>query len=178
MIRMLAKGRMLTTYETGPQFQTSFQSDMPLPYVTNLNLDDELALSPRFDVVPISFSERSGGSPPSRSELQGSIQDGNRSMDLPLPYIPNLNSDVELALFPRFDIVPFTFSERSEGSPPPRSDFQGSIQEKDRSLDLPPKAPPDNNRSGGSFSIVRYLLRYLLCWPWRVLRRLWARFQT
>lgn len=78
-IRMLAKSRFLTTYETGPQYQSPISLRMPTPYVQTAAIDrDARMMSPMSDR---SFaSDRSTCSPvpqPAFLGLNKSITDGH-----------------------------------------------------------------------------------------------------
>lgn len=126
MIRMLAKGRILTTYEAGTQLPRSMPIQLPAPYVHTQALDQEstLFLSPKSDGVLITSSEGFGQSTPLQSDFSHSIQEGN-----------------------------------------------GSTQR-------PPKAPPDGINKYHVYGIVQYIVRYLLRWPWSLVKRRWFRHRS
>lgn len=71
MIRMLAKGRIVTTYETGTQYQRPISPQFPTPYIHTRIMDEEMKplRSPTSDSVSSITSERSSQSPPPQSDF-------------------------------------------------------------------------------------------------------------
>lgn len=119
-IRMLAKSRFLTTYETGPQYQSSIPLRMPIPYVQTAATDrDVRMMSP--------MSSRSYGS------------DRSTCSPVPQPAFLGLN----------------------------RSTMGGPTQST-------AKAPPDDSGESPDSSVIRFIFRCILRWPWIVINRIWA----
>lgn len=119
-IRMLAKSRFLTTYETGPQYQSQIPLRMPIPYVHNATIDRNIRM-----VSPIS---------------NGSFG-----------------------------------SDRSTCSPVPQPAFLGLNKSTTGGLTRSiTKDPPENGDEAAKPSIIRFIFRCILRWPWIVINRIWA----
>lgn len=85
MIRMLAKGRILTTYEPGSQFQGPISPQPTIPYIRALTLDQEVEeqLSTKSDSASIASSDHSGQSPPPQSDFSTPREESSGNIQMP-----------------------------------------------------------------------------------------------
>ncbi|KAF2185644.1 hypothetical protein K469DRAFT_726731 [Zopfia rhizophila CBS 207.26] len=123
MIRLLAKGKLLTTYEAGTQYQTATPGRIPK-------------------------SPRSTASGTYRTDIHSPTKSDT-------PSIPSSPISVTL--------------QRQQ------SDFLGPRPDTLVIIRRPPKAPPEGENPENGSGVIRYIVKYLLGWPWEVLKRVWAR---
>jgi hypothetical protein len=159
-VRMLAKGKVLTTYEVGTQLDNRGSKR-----------------SPKRDSVA---EETLGGSvaeeTPDAPDVN--IQENSEEVHPAIPVDPG---DPEDPKYPQPPLQPSVTEQESKEEKEPLLEREPVPRRPKESEDegggLRPSSIWSPARSR-TFSLIRYIFGYLLRWPWNIVERLWARVRS